>query len=150
MVVQETDDLESKVAGLTIGADHDSLNLEQKTKLCNIERHKSCGVSQTILSRVEHDGCQSRHQPPTLEANKCGDTPRGSCVSWAESTADTSALHKHPMANAAWDNLKKSIVYFRGQPIGTVAAIDKSQTELNYDQVSFSFPVQPMFFSFQL
>ncbi|KAF0911582.1 hypothetical protein E2562_011205 [Oryza meyeriana var. granulata] len=43
--------------------------------------------------------------------------------------------HRHTVADAAWEALKKSIVHFRGQPIGTVAAIDKSQGALNYDQV---------------
>ncbi|KAF8677309.1 hypothetical protein HU200_046797 [Digitaria exilis] len=42
--------------------------------------------------------------------------------------------HRHAIADAAWEALKSSIVYFRGQ--GTVAAIDKSQgAALNYEQV---------------
>jgi hypothetical protein len=30
------------------------------------------------------------------------------------------------IADAAWDLIKKPIVYFRGHPVGTIAAIDKS------------------------
>ncbi|BAZ15102.1 neutral invertase [Calothrix sp. NIES-4071] len=35
----------------------------------------------------------------------------------------------------AWDALEKSIVYYQGRPIGTVAAFDNSTEALNYDQV---------------
>ncbi|XP_019157484.1 PREDICTED: probable alkaline/neutral invertase B [Ipomoea nil] len=42
----------------------------------------------------------------------------------------------HPMFADAWENLRRSLVYFRGQPVGTIAALDNSGDEkLNYDQV---------------
>ncbi|XP_042411481.1 probable alkaline/neutral invertase D [Zingiber officinale] len=42
----------------------------------------------------------------------------------------------HPMIAEAWDALRRSIVLFRGQPVGTIAALDHSSEEvLNYDQV---------------
>ncbi|OWM74983.1 hypothetical protein CDL15_Pgr021334 [Punica granatum] len=41
----------------------------------------------------------------------------------------------HPMIVDAWEALRKSIVNFRGQPVGTIAALDHSVEELNYDQV---------------
>jgi hypothetical protein len=38
--------------------------------------------------------------------------------------------------NEAWEALRKSVVYFRGQPVGTIAATDHASEEvLNYDQV---------------
>ncbi|KAG8368162.1 hypothetical protein BUALT_Bualt15G0016400 [Buddleja alternifolia] len=40
----------------------------------------------------------------------------------------------NPMLAEAWDNLKRSLVYFRGQPVGTIAALDNSEENLNYDQ----------------
>ncbi|KAK6946378.1 Glycosyl hydrolase family 100, partial [Dillenia turbinata] len=40
----------------------------------------------------------------------------------------------HPMASEAWDALRRSLVYFRGQPVGTIAALDNSEENLNYDQ----------------
>jgi len=52
-------------------------------------------------------------------------TPR-SCVS-------------HPMAGEAWEALRRSLVYFRGQPVGTIAASDSSEEKLNYDQVCISY-----------
>ncbi|KAF8685872.1 hypothetical protein HU200_043785 [Digitaria exilis] len=71
----------------------------------------------------------------TLEVSK---SPGGGsqCSLHEETPTDTNASHRHAIADAAWEALKRSIVYFRGQPIGTVAAIDKSQgAALNYDQV---------------
>ncbi|GER35867.1 neutral invertase [Striga asiatica] len=41
----------------------------------------------------------------------------------------------HPMVAEAWDSVKRSLVYFRGQPVGTIAALDNSDEKLNYDQV---------------
>jgi hypothetical protein len=42
----------------------------------------------------------------------------------------------HPLVNEAWEALRKSVVYFRGQPVGTIAAVDHASEEvLNYDQV---------------
>lgn len=41
----------------------------------------------------------------------------------------------HPMVSEAWDALRRSLVYFRCKPVGTIAALDNSEEELNYDQV---------------
>lgn len=42
----------------------------------------------------------------------------------------------HPMVAEAWENLRQSLVHFRGQPVGTIAALDSSDEKLNYDQVT--------------
>ncbi|URE03128.1 plant neutral invertase domain containing protein [Musa troglodytarum] len=52
----------------------------------------------------------------------------------------TSSAHNsfepHPMVAEAWDALRRSIVLFRGHPVGTIAAYDHASEEvLNYDQV---------------
>jgi glycogen debranching enzyme len=38
------------------------------------------------------------------------------------------------LLTAAWEELEKSVVFFRGEPVGTVAARDPSSDALNYDQ----------------
>lgn len=43
----------------------------------------------------------------------------------------------HPMVGEAWDNLRRSLVYFRGQPVGTIATLDNVEEKLNYDQQSY-------------
>ncbi|XP_047340285.1 probable alkaline/neutral invertase F [Impatiens glandulifera] len=39
------------------------------------------------------------------------------------------------MTEEAWDRLQKSYVYFKGNPVGTLAALDSSAEALNYNQV---------------
>ncbi|KAF8379748.1 hypothetical protein HHK36_029196 [Tetracentron sinense] len=39
------------------------------------------------------------------------------------------------MMAEAWENLNKSIVYYKGQPVGTLAAVDPNSEALNYNQV---------------
>ncbi|TYJ49178.1 hypothetical protein E1A91_A01G116000v1 [Gossypium mustelinum] len=45
------------------------------------------------------------------------------------------SFEAHAMVGEAWENMKRSIFYYRRQPVGTVAAMDHSVEELNYDQV---------------
>lgn len=56
----------------------------------------------------------------------------------------------HPMVAEAWEALRRSLVFFRGQPVGTIAALDNSEEELNYDQVKTPYisdsPPAPHFF----
>lgn len=47
----------------------------------------------------------------------------------------TSAIDKNSLLSAeAWTLLEKSIIYYQGKPIGTVAAQDPELNALNYDQ----------------
>lgn len=46
------------------------------------------------------------------------------------------SFEPHPMVAEAWEAIRRSLVYFRGQPVGTIAAYDHASEEvLNYDQV---------------
>lgn len=60
-------------------------------------------------------------------------TPRSNCH-----------FESHPLVADAWEALRRSLVYFRGQPVGTIAAVDHSVEDLNYDQVNPHF--QYLFF----
>ena len=60
-------------------------------------------------------------------------TPR-SGFSTPRSQAD---FEPHPIVGEAWESLRRSLVYFRGQPVGTIAALDNSEEKLNYDQVNY-------------
>jgi hypothetical protein len=47
------------------------------------------------------------------------------------------SFEPQPMLADAWESLRKSLVYFNGKPVGTLAAVDhQSEEVLNYDQVS--------------
>jgi len=125
---------ESKITELTDDENHDSPpKPEKRTRMHHIERHRSCVVT---LSDIELNGLQPPRLHQTIDISKI---PGGSqCSLHEETPTDTNASHRHAIADAAWEALKRSIVYFRGQPIGTVAAIDKSQgAALNYDQVKY-------------
>uniref|UniRef100_A0A1J3K9N2 Alkaline/neutral invertase n=1 Tax=Noccaea caerulescens TaxID=107243 RepID=A0A1J3K9N2_NOCCA len=56
---------------------------------------------------------------------------------WETPASSTrNSFEPHPMVAEAWDALRRSLVYFRGQPVGTLAAYDHASEEvLNYDQV---------------
>jgi len=124
---------ESKITELTDDENHDSSpKPEKRTRMHHIERHRSCVVT---LSDIELNGLQPRRLLQTIEKSLGGGSQ---CSLHEETPTDTNASHRHAIADAAWEALKRSIVYFRGQPIGTVAAIDKSQgAALNYDQVKY-------------
>mgnify|MGYP001792522703 FL=1 len=47
-------------------------------------------------------------------------------------TEDLNAINN--IDEEAWEQLKKTIIYYKGRPIGTVAALDGSVDALNYDQ----------------
>lgn len=56
------------------------------------------------------------------------------------SSTGRQSFQPHPMVANAWEALRKSMVYFRGQPVGTLAATDHASEEvLNYDQVIAAF-----------
>lgn len=55
------------------------------------------------------------------------------------SPRSSSCFNTHPMFGEAWNALRRSLVYFRGQAVGTVAAMDHSSEELNYNQVKYYF-----------
>jgi hypothetical protein len=42
---------------------------------------------------------------------------------------------RHPIVIDAWELLRRSLVYFRGRPVGTIAASDPTKDSLNYNQV---------------
>jgi hypothetical protein len=52
-------------------------------------------------------------------------------------------LDPHSILPEAWEALRRSLVYFRGEPVGTIAALDNSEENLNYDQVSINMSLLP-------
>lgn len=108
--------------------DFDLSRLLDKPRL-NIERKRSFderSLSELSigLTRGGLDNYETTYSP----GGRSGfDTP-------ASSTRNS--FEPHPMVADAWEALRRSIVYFRGQPVGTIAAIDHASEEiLNYDQV---------------
>lgn len=113
--------------------DDDFARLLDKPRL-NIERQRSFderSLSELSigLTRVGLDNLESTYSP----GRRSGfDTPASSA---------RNSFEPHPMVADAWETLRKSLVYYRGQPVGTMAAVDHASEEvLNYDQVCRSGP----------
>ncbi|PON70729.1 Glycosyl hydrolase [Parasponia andersonii] len=102
--------------------------LSSRTRPLNIERHISYAE---IMSSAEmsnghchRTNIENREYVSSPLRRSGFNTPRsnGYC-------------ELHPMVADAWEALRRSLVSFRGQPVGTLAAVDHSVEELNYDQV---------------
>lgn len=106
--------------------DFDLSKLLDKPRL-NIERQRS--FDERSLSELSIglsrglDNYESAYSP----GRSALDTPASSA---------RNSFEPHPMVADAWEALRRSLVYFRGQPVGTIAAYDHASEEvLNYDQV---------------
>lgn len=108
--------------------DYDLSRLLDKPKL-NIERQRSFDErSLSELSIGINRGCFDDTYSPGGRSGL--DTPASSM---------RNSFEPHPMVADAWEALRKSLVSFRGQPVGTIAAVDhQSEEVLNYDQVNFA------------
>ncbi|ONK73405.1 uncharacterized protein A4U43_C04F31160 [Asparagus officinalis] len=105
--------------------------LREKSKL---ERHLTC--EERSFHGLHTDSPPPRAplkklQPLRIEEesvssgkNSCANTPKEINIS-----------ESNPMVMEAWAALRQSLVYFGGQPVGTIAALDTSEAALNYDQV---------------
>ena len=112
--------------------DYDLSRLLDKPRL-NIERQRSFderSLSELSigLARGGLDNFESTFSP----GGRSGfETPASSA---------RNSFEPHPMVADAWEALRRSLVYFRGQPVGTIAAVDHASEEvLNYDQVYIPF-----------
>lgn len=117
--------------------DDDFSRLSEKPKPINTERKRSFDeksfseVSITMSPRPFYRNSEnsSRVFEPVDSIYSSGgrsgfDTPRSE-----------NGFEPHPTVAEAWEALRRSIVYFRKQPVGTIAALDHSEEKLNYDQV---------------
>ncbi|KAL0437947.1 UNVERIFIED_CONTAM: Alkaline/neutral invertase CINV2 [Sesamum latifolium] len=106
--------------------DFDLSRLLDKPRL-NIERQRSFderSLSELSIGLTRGlDNYESAYSP-----GRSGlDTPASSA---------RNSFEPHPMVADAWEALRRSLVHFRGQPVGTIAAYDHASEEvLNYDQV---------------
>ncbi|KAG0488034.1 hypothetical protein HPP92_006845 [Vanilla planifolia] len=118
-----------KVASQFSMADDDEFDLLQlldKPKL-NIERQRSFderSLSELSINIRELDGFDNLYSPWGMRSGF--DSP---------SSSVRNSFGPHPMVAEAWDALRRSLVYYRGQPVGTIAAVDTSEEVLNYDQI---------------
>ncbi|CAA0809876.1 Alkaline/neutral invertase CINV2 [Striga hermonthica] len=106
--------------------DFDLSKLLDKPRL-NIERQRS--FDERSLSELSIGISRG------LDYYESAYSPGRSALDTPASSARNS-FEPHPMVADAWEALRRSLVHFRGQPVGTIAAYDHASEEvLNYDQV---------------
>lgn len=106
--------------------DYHLLKLLNKPKL-NIERQRS--FDERSLSELSVGLSRG------FEVFESAYSPGRSMVATPASSTGYS-FEPHPVVADAWDALRRSLVFFRKQPVGTIAAYDHASEEvLNYDQV---------------
>ncbi|CAH9126284.1 unnamed protein product [Cuscuta epithymum] len=108
--------------------DFDLSKLLDKPRL-NIERQRS--FDERSLSELSI-GLPRGH----LDNNYENYSSPGRSVLDTPASSARNSFEPHPMVAEAWDALRRSLVHFRGHPVGTIAANDHAGEEvLNYDQV---------------
>lgn len=122
-------------AGSTMGMeDSNLLRLLDRPRPVNVERNKS--FDERSLNEMS-----ITLSPPRV--SNIFDVLDTTCSPgrWTGTNTPRSSdcFEPHPIVGEAWDALRRSIVYFRGQAVGTIAALDQSTEELNYDQVNIFF-----------
>ncbi|XP_075484472.1 putative alkaline/neutral invertase D [Primulina tabacum] len=106
--------------------DYDLSKLPDKPRL-NIERQRS--FDERSLSELSIGPTRG------LENYEHAHSPGRSVLNTPASSTRNS-FEPHPIVADAWEALRRSMVSFRGQPVGTIAAYDHASEEvLNYDQV---------------
>ncbi|KAF7079088.1 hypothetical protein CFC21_083387 [Triticum aestivum] len=145
--------MELGAAGMRRSASHNSLSgsddfdlthLLNKPRI-NVERQRS--FDDRSLSDVSYSGGHARGG-----GGFDGMYSPGGGLRSLVGTPASSALHSfepHPIVGDAWEALRRSLVFFRGQPLGTIAAFDHASEEvLNYDQGVYGYPIeiQSLFF----
>lgn len=131
----------------TDSEDSDLSRLPEKSNIHALERNRSCDekslnelavlISSNLSSRnIENFRSASDNLESILDTGRSGmSTPRSQTF-----------FESHPMIAEAWEALRRSLVYFRGQPVGTIAALDHTEDALNYNQVYlFLILLHPLF-----
>lgn len=122
--------------------DFDILKLLDKPRPINIER--KCSFDGKSLSEFSnglspHQFSRNTSTEYSLRAIDYIDqhSNNSPCRKSSMNTPRSNSYYEtHPMVGDAWEALRRSLVCFRGQPVGTIAALDHSVEGLNYDQVT--------------
>lgn len=118
--------------------DIDILKLLDKPRPINIERKRSFDEKsfsdQFPNGLSPHQFCRNTENSLRAIDSPCRRSSLNTYTPRSHSYYDS-----HPIVCDAWDALRRSLVYFRDQPVGTIAALDHSVEGLNYDQVAIQF-----------
>ncbi|XP_058785685.1 probable alkaline/neutral invertase B [Vicia villosa] len=107
--------------------------LLDKPRTLNIERQRSC--DERSMSELSI-GLSPRLLATKIDTfSRLGDHLDSPMPKSGLNTPRSLVLDSHSIMPEAWDALRRSLVHFRGEPVGTIAAMEDSDEKLNYDQV---------------
>lgn len=115
--------------------DSDLSRLADRPRPLNMERQRS--FDERSLTELSI-GFSSRNTSTPIHQDHLLDntfSPGPARRSGFNTPTSNQTFDPHPIVAEAWEALRRSLVYFRGQPVGTIAALDNSEADLNYDQV---------------
>ena len=102
-----------------------------------LETHHS--LDERSLNDIISSGLSSPRPPRQLETVKSSECLEALLSPSIRSSTGTPREHHafepHPMIGEAWEALRRSMVFFRTKPVGTIAALDPTEDSLNYNQV---------------
>lgn len=112
--------------------DYELPRLLNRTRPLNIERNISFSEFKSFGAEMPNGHFQRNNSDHNHEYASSSPLRR----SGFNTPRSNGYYESHPMFADAWESLRRSLVHFRGQPVGTIAAVDHSVEELNYDQVN--------------
>ncbi|PIA26885.1 hypothetical protein AQUCO_08600036v1 [Aquilegia coerulea] len=115
-----------------------TLNMDRDRKRSMDERSLNDLTSSMGYSPPLHSARNTEHFRFSDHLDNVGGSPAARRSGYnTPIAADHTPEPPPPIYNEAWEALRHSLVYFRGRAVGTIAALDTSESEhkLNYDQV---------------
>lgn len=118
--------------------EYDFSKMDIRPRTLTVDRHKSCEI------RALYDLFRA-HAPPHLSSiqDSLKNLDHSKIAENLESALPPSRMSSPKASNSsqiqveAWEALRRALIYFRGRPLGTIAAMDPSEEVLNYNQVPF-------------
>lgn len=115
-----------------------SIGFVRTMEIRSLETHHS--LDERSLNDIISSGLSSPRPPRQLETVKSSECLEALLSPSIRSSTGTPREHHafepHPMIGDAWEALRRSMVFFRTKPVGTIAALDPTEDSLNYNQVS--------------
>lgn len=104
-----------------------------KPRTLNIERQRSCDERSMSELSIGFSPRQLFAKPDMF--SRFGDHLDSPMQKSGLNTPRSLILDSNSILPEAWEALRRSLVHFRGEPVGTIAAMEDSDEKLNYDQV---------------
>ncbi|KAF5183451.1 Alkaline/neutral invertase CINV2 [Thalictrum thalictroides] len=107
-----------------------TLNMDRKRSM----DERSLNEITMGLSPPPYSSRNNEHFRSTDQFNNVG-SPAARRSGYTTPNANYSLEPQPHIVHEAWEALRRSLVSFRGKLVGTIAALDSSDSQLNYDQV---------------